>query len=301
MPRLGHLPLTLFSLDPLNDQARDVFAHPNNRHLTSTSLEGNQTLDIGFYLRPTSRNTLATLGRCESDITLEGACISRFQCSFEIINLRTGVIMLYDRSNSQTTQVFGENAVKFEPGRLRRIVVAPYLNTKIGMGGRACNFIQFRLLWHKNINEVLREGSVRQLPYELENPCLAPTVDEEPTAAPTRLGTEFHTPGKRMSMRYNVGHRLGAGTFGEVYRALDIDSGNIMAVKIIKRPMMGWDDRTRKNVRREAAALERISQVSVQCSVVRFPNNFLTATHYTIHSIKLDRGGRQDLHGPEGR
>lgn len=33
MIRLGPIPLTLFSLVPLNDRARDVIAHPNNHLL----------------------------------------------------------------------------------------------------------------------------------------------------------------------------------------------------------------------------------------------------------------------------
>lgn len=75
MPHLGP---TLFSLVALNDGARDVIAYPNNYHLISTFVEGNQTLDIGLYIRPTLQNTLATFGRCNSDITLQGARISWF-------------------------------------------------------------------------------------------------------------------------------------------------------------------------------------------------------------------------------
>lgn len=212
MPRFGPIPLTLFSLVPLNDRAKDVIAHPNNHHLISTSIEGNQNLDISFHIRSTSQNTLATRGRCDSDITLQGASISRLQCYFEI-NPTTGVIMLYDRSNSQTTQVFGEDACQFETGRLRRVVVAENLNTEIGIGGQACDLIQFHLRWHNNANELLTKYSIRELPYELENPFVARTVDEEPTAAPTQLKTKLHTPGEYISMRYKVGGRLGAGNF----------------------------------------------------------------------------------------
>lgn len=73
-------------------------------------------------------------------------------------NPSTGVIMLYDRSNSQTTQVYGENACKFETGRLRRVVVAENLNTKIGIGGQACDLTQFQLRWHNNADEILKNS-----------------------------------------------------------------------------------------------------------------------------------------------
>lgn len=86
----------------------------------------------------------------------------------------------------------------------------------------------------------LKKTSFKQLPYRLENPCIARTVDEEPTAASSQFNIDFHIPGAEyMSMRYKLGVCLGAGAFGEVYRATDIDSGNTMAVKIIKRPGMG--------------------------------------------------------------
>lgn len=79
-------------------------------------------LDIG-HIRPRSGDsaTLATLGR-DGDVVVEGSNIAKIQCSFEI-DLDTKVVMFYDRSNSQTSQVFGENATPFEYGRLRRVLV----------------------------------------------------------------------------------------------------------------------------------------------------------------------------------
>jgi serine/threonine protein kinase len=38
-------------------------------------------------------------------------------------------------------------------------------------------------------------------------------------------------------MRYvPVGPKLGSGQFGTVYKAIDVDSGKFMAVKILERP-----------------------------------------------------------------
>jgi hypothetical protein len=58
--------------------------------------------------------------------------------------------MLYDRSNAQTAQVSGRNAVQFEQGRLRRILVYDGLNTIIGMGGVRCDLVRFELIWHQD-------------------------------------------------------------------------------------------------------------------------------------------------------
>ena len=131
----------MFSLYPKNDRAKDVVAHPCNSHLVSIFPEDSTlVLDIGFNIRSQSRTTLATVGRNDTDIILEGSSIARLQCSFEI-DLDTGVVMLYDRSNGQTTQVSGENATPFEYGRLRRVVVQKELNTILGMGGVECDLV----------------------------------------------------------------------------------------------------------------------------------------------------------------
>jgi hypothetical protein len=74
MPRPRPHPLALFSLYPLNARAKDVVAHPGNSHLVSACDEvGNLVLDVGFHIRSQSRNTLATLGRSDTDIILEGS------------------------------------------------------------------------------------------------------------------------------------------------------------------------------------------------------------------------------------
>ncbi|EGC45562.1 CAMK family protein kinase [Histoplasma capsulatum var. duboisii H88] len=91
-------------------------------------------LDIGFHVQSSTRYTLATLGRSGADITVDGPSISRIQCSFET-HAESDVVMLYDRSNSQTTEVFGVGCVPFEPGRRRRVVVRSDVNCMLSMGG----------------------------------------------------------------------------------------------------------------------------------------------------------------------
>jgi hypothetical protein len=123
VPRSCPHPLALFSLRPNTERAKDVVAHPSNSHLVSIlPQDGALALDIGFHVRSNSCDTLETLRRNDTDIILQGSSIGRVQCSFEI-DLDTGVIMLYNRSNSQTTQVSGENAMPFEWGHPHRVIV----------------------------------------------------------------------------------------------------------------------------------------------------------------------------------
>jgi hypothetical protein len=271
MPRPEPHPLALFSLKPHNPRAHDVVAHPSNVYLRSTlpNANGALALDVGFNICSQSRNTLATLGRNDTDIIVEGSSIGRVQCSFEI-DLDSRVVMLYDRSNAQTTQVSGDNATPFEHGRLRRVVVQQGLNTIIGMGGVGCDLVQFELIWHQGpIDTVEKVKSQEGMSCGAEeNPRLARTVDEAPTVLPSQRVTRIHTPGERkLRMRYkNIGPPLGSGQFGIVHKCIDVDSGKFMAVKILKRPQgisqEDWREELCYTLKREVETLSDISHVS---------------------------------------
>ncbi|EEH06284.1 serine/threonine-protein kinase ppk11 [Histoplasma capsulatum G186AR] len=241
MPRPCPHPLALFSLVPLENRARAALDHPDNSHLVSTFNDenGNQVagIDIGFHIGSTSRYTLATLGRSGADVTVEGSSISRIQCSFEL-NPDSHVVMLYDRSNSQTTQVFGEDAIPFETGRIRRIAVEPRLNTRFGIGGVRSDLVQFELQWHRRTFDV-----EEQVNNQVDNPRLTRTVDDIPTVLPSQRLTRIHTPGNRLlNIRYMEMNQLGAGTISEVWKAVDADSGNILALKLFKEPPPGFSE-----------------------------------------------------------
>jgi hypothetical protein len=137
MPRPPH-PLALFSLIPYceNERATRAVAYLDNIRHVLTLPDGVEALDIGFHIRGKSSTTLATLGRgVDADIYVEGSSIAKIQCSFEI-DLDTGVVMLYDRSFANSTQVSGENAMLFERERdERKVLVQKGLNTIIGIGG----------------------------------------------------------------------------------------------------------------------------------------------------------------------
>lgn len=176
-------PLALFSLKPLNERARNVVAHPGNAHRRSALSDGEVGLDVGFYIHSQSHNTLATLGRGGTDIIVEGSLISRIQCSFEL-DPDSGLIVLYDRSHGQSTQVFGEHATPFELDRNRRVVVGEGINTKFGMGGERQNLIEFELIWHQDIIKTTEKTKNQgNFPYRgVENPSLARTREESALA-----------------------------------------------------------------------------------------------------------------------
>ncbi|KAK2812448.1 hypothetical protein FQN50_001449 [Emmonsiellopsis sp. PD_5] len=261
-PRPHPHPLALFSLVPKNDRAKAVVADPLNAHLVSGS--GTKFgLDIGLHIRSKSPNTLATLGRGDVDVYVAGSTIAKTQCSFEI-DQNTNIVMLYDRSHSQTTQAFGDDAIPFEHGRARKVVVHKKVNSILGMGGAMRNLVLFELKWHHDLatmTEVIQSRQSIPLGVE-ENPRLARTIDEADTVLPSRRATRLHTPGPgRLKIRYAKVDRLGAGQFGEVHKVIDADSGRLMAVKILRRPgsgAKGEQERWMELLKREVETLARI-------------------------------------------
>ena len=139
----------LFSLVPLNRKADEAVDDENNSHLVSISSKTNvRSFDIGFHINSQSSfNTLTTLGRDNCDIYLRSTTIARTHCSFEIDDLNTGIVMFYDRSHKQNTQVSGEQDGRpFEKGRSpRKVLVYPKFNDTISIGGINGDLVQFGL------------------------------------------------------------------------------------------------------------------------------------------------------------
>ena len=272
MPRPPAHPLAYFALQPDNHRTQSVLNHPDNSAFVSTLSDGTPVLDIGHVRSKSGSSTLATLGRGDTDIFVEGLSIAKIQCSFEIIPV-TNVIMLYDRSHGQTTQVFGDNSTPFENGRLRKVVVQKKLNTVIGMGGVDRDLVQFKLRWYQTWDETIEKVKSRESSASryMEHPRLARTViDEADTVLPTQRQTRIHTPGsKQPMMRYVTMGELGAGQFAAVYKALDVDSGRLMAVKILKqaagtteRQQEEWKNSVYYALKREVEFLANIDHVS---------------------------------------
>lgn len=238
----------LFSLIPMSMKAKAAVDDENNSHLVSTSLKSNvRSFDIGFHINgQSSTNTLATLGRNDCDIYLRPSTISRTQCSFEIDDLNSGIIMLYDRLPKHNTRVSGGTQCgQFQKERSpRRVLVCEGFNDIISMGGVHNNLIEFRLEWIKNedeIKEVIKKhrDAVQEI---ITNPRKARTRDPAITTMPSAMMTPL-TPDQAFQKPSNSALRyykqtskiLGVGSFGSVWRVVDVDTGRIMAMKRIDR------------------------------------------------------------------
>ncbi|KAI0439398.1 kinase-like domain-containing protein [Xylaria telfairii] len=227
-------PKALFALLPLSDRAHEVLRSPRNKRFLSKLGNGTPVLDIG-HVRSKSANssTLVTLGR-DGDIVLEGGNISKTHCSFEI-DPDTHVVMFYDRSHSQTCQVYGQPSYPFQYGRPRKIAVLHNLNGIIGIGGVGRDLFQFRIKWYQDTLETIEKARERGEFALDENSHLAETIDESETAPVSGRETRLHTAGALpLPIRWtSIGH-LGSGTFGDVHKGIDIDHGKFIAVKSLR-------------------------------------------------------------------
>ncbi|KIH91211.1 hypothetical protein SPBR_01482 [Sporothrix brasiliensis 5110] len=246
--------LALFFLEPLNGAAFAVAEDDSNKHL----LWEPNVFGIGHVASKTGNPTvLATIGR-DGDIYIPDGNISRVHCSFEL-DADTGIVMLYDRSNSQTTQTVGNDAFPFEFGRPRKVVVMPDMNTTFGIGGIRSDKYQFSIVWPDDTAALQQRTSAMLQP----NPRLARTLDLlRDTALPTGMLTRIHTPGGPSpdTIRFQkIGEKLGSGAFGEVSKAVNVDTGQLLAVKTIKQVGRLQHPQEWRYLKREIQALSSLS------------------------------------------
>lgn len=94
------------------------------------------------------------------------------------------------------------------------------------------------------------------------NPRLAKTDNEELTIPPSPVTvTRTHSPQTVGLVRYHIEGDLGAGAYGTVYRAVNVDTGKLMAVKRLRLP--ATQRRNRLMLEREIETLSRLRHVSV--------------------------------------
>ncbi|KAL2285307.1 hypothetical protein FJTKL_08254 [Diaporthe vaccinii] len=147
--------------------------------------------------------------------------------------------MFYDDSRAGTSSTLGPDSTPFRPGQPRKVVVQPNVNTTIGMGGERRDLVTFKLDWPFEPPQTMTLVEQRDLKSLALNPRFARTdSDNAETAAKIE--------------------ELGAGAFGQVLRAVDVDSGKLIAVKIIKIRQNQHKEAFFTALKREVEAIGRI-------------------------------------------
>ena len=128
-----------------------------------------------------------------------------------------GTVMLYDRSRTYPTQVFGGNRMLFEAGMVLQIVVDRCVNNALGMGGVRSAHICFSLIGI-TISFLGRKWSA---PVSIIHCSSAPLKMNQP---PPSLGPVTRICSRRdrnPTVRYTRKAMLGSGQPGQVFRVVD--------------------------------------------------------------------------------
>ena len=255
---------TLFHLVPLNQLARDALLLPENSSYVSPSHASASDvqlgLEIGFHvpLKPAGR-VITRLGR-DADLILPERHISAIHIAFEI-HPDTLVTLLSVRSK-RSSQVIVQS-IEGNADRVEGDCVLLYgQNYTI----RIVHY-EFQLIW-RNAATV---ESLRALVAQEYRNSLQRLQFVRPRDLPTDIGSELHTwhqtrlhTAKRILFREAEGEPrtlIGQGRFGDVFRAVDLESGNAIAVKVVRLSSYPNVELARVALHREIKALEKLKHV----------------------------------------
>jgi len=247
-----------FALIPLNSAARRAVEHVRNRYFQYQP--DNNTFGLWIDLSdPAARS--CTLGRGESvNIYLPDSVdkrgsgqISNTHASFEVVEA-TGAVLLWDHSSRRTTEPFSSSHGHAFTVRYRSntssVLVAQGINTRVAFGRE--RYYQFEIQWRS-------DGL-----YEF------PRKDE-----PYLMG-----PRNSRVKKYLQGNKVGGGAYGNVWKVLDVTTGELMAVK-------KFHNLSGKNLEfatREVANLFKINKDKSIRHVSHFPSACRVCT---AHSARL--------------
>ena len=224
---MAQLAAPSFLLVALNQAAHDAVRARQNKHHACHLGTG----ELAFNITLSDEVHSITLGSgSTADIYLpdrKGAEISKVQCSFSAAR-GTGAVVLRDASRKQNTDVYDQDDYQSIPISKvsHSIVVSAGFNRKIGFGHK--RYYDFELRWVAD--ELGKDFSTTR------GPVLGPI--ESPVA------------------RYIRGREIGAGAFGVVFRAVNLENGEPMAVKRFHQT----DGRSKIYARREVANLKKINR-----------------------------------------
>ncbi|KAK4065225.1 uncharacterized protein Triagg1_8664 [Trichoderma aggressivum f. europaeum] len=280
-------PSTLFHLVPVNEVARDALLHPDNRRFVSSSSKGPLGLEVGFHVSSMRRGHVITrLGR-DADLILResspGMPMSAVHVAFEI-NPATNLVVLSVRSKRISSVKFAvlkhEDDKKTSEDDTGEQGLVQKENTEdaaaaglsiIGDGvilytqdyTLSIASYEFQLFWLKRSEESFKALVLRdyQTSLQLQQNVRSrdrPTEGDHSEALSwhiTRLDT---AKGSLFKDIPRLRKKIGSGTFGNVFRAVDEMSGNYFAIKVVKLEKYGDIDVARAMLHREIKVMERL-------------------------------------------
>lgn len=205
--RYGPLAIKLFSVVPQNECAKSMLSDERYKeHISAVSVTDDgkvvHGLDIGLACIPAtgflSRRILRILER-------DGSSLYCF------LLLDNGEVMLEDWSVNKSTQTTSPTAFPFNPQRFpRRVLLSEGVNLELRLTyDPEPNRPVFKIVW-----------------YRRDHLPISPD--------PSQPDFRTHDAGSPKRIRFLTRSRIGRGNFGEVFSAVDVDTGRQMAVKTVK-------------------------------------------------------------------
>lgn len=275
--RIPHIK-TIFHLVPHEEspKAQQMLHSVDNQRFVSLCKQATRFgetekygLEIGYHVSESRRaRVIVEVGK-NGDLVMPGSSISQVHFSFEI-HPESDQIMFVDRSRL--------NSTKIEPdgfrggGNFRQVVLKLETQYLIRAGGEKMDQYVFHLIAFKG-----KDGLAQQLQSEFQaieawgpDPRLARTVEDTPTDLSTWYNTRLHTPAIGAVQRTVDIERLGGGAFGEVFKAVDCDSGRTIAVKKVKLPRNESGAIDQQAMTRLQWEVKILSTMSHVCSVTYY-------------------------------
>lgn len=270
-------PSTLFHLVPTNKVAHDALYHPDNQRFVSFSRNGSLGLEVGYHVSSKPQGHVITrLGR-NADLILRQSTpqcpMSATHVTFQM-NPTTNVVCLSVRSRRLSSVKFGvlqENDSTRKEGYFTGDGVILYeQDYDISIAS-----YDFRLIW-RTVFDVQEANicSLKALAIQGYHASLRLLQNMRSRDRPTEYGVS-EAPERRMTRvrpaKYPVledtpGSRskIGSGTFGTVYSALDMTSGDRIAIKVVNLGAYsgGNLEKARAMLHREIKVMERVKHVS---------------------------------------
>lgn len=177
--------------------------------------------------------------------------------------------MLIDNSGSRNTKVLSQGsdrqAFPFNDTlKDRKIVMTNRINTLLFMGGSNSDHFRFEVEWNASF-ETTRQVLQHHV-QGLAKSAVQPGLSTQLSALQIEIleiCLLVPPPGKAgRRIRYLKGVMLGDGGYGDVYRALNVETGDEMAVKVV-RPAGNWAhmDDAITGLKAEAAMLQAFAHV----------------------------------------
>lgn len=241
----------------------------------SLNADNEPGLEIGFHVPPFSRgHVIARLGR-DADLILPES-YSGIHIAFEM-HPETHVIMLSVRTKHQNSVFITRDPLDgpAQPGNQAQETVVVEGDVLLRYGRAASLTIasyEFTVSWRRLSGTdpvgLLRQLAVREYQDSEERlkyikPRDRSLIDPAATAKSWYMTRLQSTKTPRVAEDADTRIRLGNGSYGNVFKALDCWSGNYFAVKVIDMAKHQNSEYIRQSIHREVRALENAKHVCI--------------------------------------